>query len=397
MIPFYRVKYSDADLPLTPESRLSIQMGLPPWEVQAIPSSRSARDLIGGRRNGLVGVIFDPEFYYSPECWRLWVNALLEDGADGEINVPLGNQDPLWREGLDIPMYLTLRGIEKASEFKGPTRWITRTTIKPESFCMVVVPVSLLQSLTDDPALGDLPGYWAGKESKVRIFCRGWSHSFKALGEAGARHDLISMVQWTGHVLELGCGAGLMAKTCKELNPGLFWTGIDMNRESLCRAKPFLDEAIEADANLPLPLSPEMKFDRIVCADVLEHLPYPCHILSELRRRIKPEGLLIASVPNIGHWSAVDDILAGRWDEIPSGVFCVTHLRFGTKKTWNRWLEETGWRVTTWKPEKISLPDNWVIAPEILEHKYDKSSLETLRYCLTARPAKGSRINKFTF
>ncbi len=388
MIPFYLVQPDDGNSSTTPESRLSIQLGSPPWDLRPIPASQRVGDLPPEPGNGLVGMIFDPEFFYTAHCWRRWVNALLEDGADDRINAPLGNQDPSWREGLGVPLYLTLRGVEKASEFKGPTRWMTRTAHTPESFGVVVAPASALEGATADLAAGDLPGYWAGRGTKVRVFCEGWLHAFNALGEAGARHDLISMVPWKGHVLELGCGAGLMAKTCKASNPGLSWTGVDINREALSRARPFLDRAVEADLDHPLPLPPETTYDRIVCADVLEHLPWPCRLLTELRRWIRPDGLLVASIPNIGHWSVVEDILAGRWDETPSGVFCVTHLRFGTKTTWKRWFEESGWRITTWKPETLPPPDDWLIPPDILTRRCDASSLETVRYCLTARPAE---------
>ena len=43
---------------------------------------------------------------------------------------------------------------------------------------------------------------------------------------------------------------------------------------------------------------------------------------------LPPGGVVVLSVPNVGHWSVVADLLAGRWDYLPAGLVCVTHLRF---------------------------------------------------------------------
>jgi SAM-dependent methyltransferase len=45
-------------------------------------------------------------------------------------------------------------------------------------------------------------------------------------------------------------------------------------------------------------------FQVVVCYHVLEHLPYPLETLTEIRRIIAPDGLLIVAVPNFGGWVA---------------------------------------------------------------------------------------------
>ena len=385
MIPFFLVKYGNRDLVETREQQLARQMGYPPWELKSVLPSQNGRKLANAQKGPLIGFIFDPEFWYSHRCWGRWVAALLQDGAGGTINAPLGNQDPSWRTGLNVPVYLTLRGLENASDFEGSSRWIVKRGERPESYCVVVAPVSIIKELPEDLNIGDLPSFWARSRQEVRIFCEGWLHSFNAIKDAGSRHDLISMCKWHGMVLELGCGVGLMARTCKEVDFDVCWIGVDLNGKALFQARSFLDMAVQADINLPLPFSHNIKFDRVVCGDVLEHLPYPWDLLSSLRQWMQPDGLLIASFPNVGHWSVVEDLLAGRWDETPSGIFCVSHLRFGTKKSWERWFEKSGWRIIKWEEEKAPLPNEWIISPDRCQKVCDLESLETVRYRLSAQ------------
>ena len=49
--------------------------------------------------------------------------------------------------------------------------------------------------------------------------------------------------------------------------------------------------------------------------------------------RVTPGGRLVLSVPNVGHWAVVEDLLAGRWDYLPIGLLCYTHYRFFTRRT----------------------------------------------------------------
>ena len=56
-------------------------------------------------------------------------------------------------------------------------------------------------------------------------------------------------------------------------------------------------------------------FDRILCLDVLEHLPYPeqRRALAELRRALSDTGELLVSVPNLAHLqSRINFLVLGR-------------------------------------------------------------------------------------
>ncbi|GAB4231327.1 MAG: hypothetical protein Tsb0021_09750 [Chlamydiales bacterium] len=54
---------------------------------------------------------------------------------------------------------------------------------------------------------------------------------------------------------------------------------------------------MKADLNDPLPFS-DQSFDYIVCAEGLEHIDNPHHLLREFHRILSPAGKVIISTPN---------------------------------------------------------------------------------------------------
>jgi cyclopropane fatty-acyl-phospholipid synthase-like methyltransferase len=86
-------------------------------------------------------------------------------------------------------------------------------------------------------------------------------------------------------------------------------------------------------------------FDRIVMADVLEHLPYPEQVLKKSLDWLSSDGKLIVSMPNIAHWTCRWNLLRGRWNYESRGIMDDTHLRFFTRSTLCKLIEECGYRV----------------------------------------------------
>jgi hypothetical protein len=54
---------------------------------------------------------------------------------------------------------------------------------------------------------------------------------------------------------------------------------------------------------------------------------------------------VVASLPNVGHWSILADLLAGHFDYIPYSILSGTHLRFFTRRTVVDLFEAAGYRV----------------------------------------------------
>src|SRR5437868_2953851 len=109
--------------------------------------------------------------------------------------------------------------------------------------------------------------------------------------------------------LDLGCGAGLnLDHLAKYAEP----VGTDFSEEALrfCLARGH-KRLCKADA-AELPFR-DRQFDIITALDVIEHLDDDLTALVELRRTLRPGGLLIISVPAYpALWSYWDDILGHR-------------------------------------------------------------------------------------
>lgn len=107
-------------------------------------------------------------------------------------------------------------------------------------------------------------------------------------------------------VLDLGCGEGrhgILAYTRADIVS----IGVDLRLEDLRIARERFEHFCEADnpaksfglcaANaLTLPFA-DSTFDKVVCSEVLEHIPDYRAALDEIERVLKPGGLFYASVP----------------------------------------------------------------------------------------------------
>ena len=87
------------------------------------------------------------------------------------------------------------------------------------------------------------------------------------------------------------------------------------------------------------------RFDAVLFGDVLEHLEDPSEALVRVRPWLSATGVVVASVPNVGHWSIVDDLIRGRFDYVPYSLLSGTHVRFFTRSTLVDLFEASGYRV----------------------------------------------------
>lgn len=105
------------------------------------------------------------------------------------------------------------------------------------------------------------------------------------------------------NILEVGCGVGAQTQILIERFPHLHITGIDASEKQLTRAKEYLRSAVKnkqvefRQANaLSLPF-PDFTFDGIFMSWFLEHLPDPLGVLREVKRVLKPDGVIYCTEP----------------------------------------------------------------------------------------------------
>ncbi len=155
-------------------------------------------------------------------------------------------------------------------------------------------------------------------------------------------------------VLDVGCAAGELGRHLKE-RLGCWVTGIEVVPAAAARARQVLDEVLEGDVEEIVRGRPPEPYDCVVCADVLEHLRDPGGVLRALRERwLAPGGVVVASVPNVRHWSVIQQLLEGRWDYADAGLLDRTHLRFFTRTTLYFLFAEAGFQIVEWRATRLA-------------------------------------------
>ena len=86
-------------------------------------------------------------------------------------------------------------------------------------------------------------------------------------------------------------------------------------------------------------------YDIIVCADVLEHLKRPELVLRACRRLLRPQGMLLVSIPNVAYAGLIASLMQGDFEYGNEGLMDRTHLRFFTRKSFQKLLAAQGWSV----------------------------------------------------
>jgi ubiquinone/menaquinone biosynthesis C-methylase UbiE len=160
------------------------------------------------------------------------------------------------------------------------------------------------------------------------------------------RRDVLELIPpGTSSLLDVGCGEGASGRAAKDEYGIGFVAGIEHFAPAADRAREALDEVIQMDietAELPFD---DGRFDCIVCADILEHLRDPWAALVKLRRVLRRDGVLIASIPNLANLRIVKLIVGDRFDYESSGTLDRTHLRFFTLNTIRSMFAEAGFEI----------------------------------------------------
>jgi SAM-dependent methyltransferase len=120
-------------------------------------------------------------------------------------------------------------------------------------------------------------------------------------------------------ILEAGCGdAAILIRLMKLFN--VHGTGVDFAESAITQAKLLAhQENCKADFNradiCELPLESN-QFDKVISLGVVEHMPDLEPSLKEMKRVLRPGGLMILMTPNrysFGRWQRLAACATGRW------------------------------------------------------------------------------------
>ena len=161
----------------------------------------------------------------------------------------------------------------------------------------------------------------------------------------------------TDKVLDAGCGDGFYLHLLANLTQASL-TGLDDNPKALDLARNYVSsrklKLVEGDV-LKMPFN-NNTFDKIICSEVLEHLPDDVRGLKEFTRVLKPGGTVAITVPShnypflwdpinwtlerIFHTHFTDGFWAGVWNQ---------HRRLYTPQQLEEVVKKAGLKVITTK------------------------------------------------
>ena len=151
------------------------------------------------------------------------------------------------------------------------------------------------------------------------------------------RLDQIENYLKGGKLLDVGCAYGFFLELAKK--NGWQVQGTEISEAAYMYAKnklklPVLNKALE-EAEFK-----NESYDVVTLFDVIEHLPSPNAAIKEIRRILKPNGLLVITTPDIGSLSA--KLLGRNWEEIKR---VREHIYFFSRSTLKSMLELNNFKV----------------------------------------------------
>lgn len=148
------------------------------------------------------------------------------------------------------------------------------------------------------------------------------------------------------NVLDVGCGSGVHGAELTRIY-GHRVVGVDLSESSIRKAKARLAEAYVGDVTRPelYTFLDDRKFDVILFSDVLEHLYDPLDVLTRHYQLLAPGGKVLISLPNIAIWNVRLELLAGRFEYQDTGTLDRTHIRFFTRRTFQRFVRDAGLNI----------------------------------------------------
>lgn len=159
----------------------------------------------------------------------------------------------------------------------------------------------------------------------------------------------LGVLRHVGHgerILDVGAGRGRLGETMRARGNLVHAIELDAAAAEAARGRVDFVHCGDATriAELPPPIAAGA-YDRVVFADVLEHVLDPQALLFAARGLLRPGGEVVVSLPNVATWTMRLRLLAGDFTYGDSGILDRTHLRFFTYRSARALLRSVGLEI----------------------------------------------------
>ena len=229
----------------------------------------------------------------------------------------------------------------------------------------------------------------------------------RSLDQQGGENSLsaiIGQVPKKSVVLDLGCGAGILGQFLAQ-QKNCIVDGVTLSTDEAAIARPYYRDLLVGDLeqiNLTETFSTR-QYDCIVCADVLEHLKSPERVLDACLGLLAPQGRLLVSIPNASYSGLLLELMQGEFKYRTEGLLDRTHLRFFTRQSLIRFLQDQGWAIETLTTIERPLDDSEFkgtrpdhFPPAVVRYLLAQPDALTYQFVCAVRPATDQTAEQTT-
>jgi 2-polyprenyl-3-methyl-5-hydroxy-6-metoxy-1,4-benzoquinol methylase len=170
-------------------------------------------------------------------------------------------------------------------------------------------------------------------------------------------HHFARLSVGTGeNILSLGCGRGVLAE--EFVRKGNRVTGVDSlptDKVSSSLATYIREDFHLSGLKRVKELLGQEKFDRILLLDVIEHVPDSEGVVRDCLDLLRPGGQVVISVPNVANITVRLMLLFGKFEPQARGILDRTHLRFFTRRTIEKLVEQQAFTIVRHRMTVIPL------------------------------------------
>lgn len=145
--------------------------------------------------------------------------------------------------------------------------------------------------------------------------------------------QIVKILPNAATVLDIGAGNGMLGRVLKHAGKQVAIDAIEPSEFAARLAEPFYRTVYQGYAQDHAQVMHATKYDYIVLADVIEHIPDPAAFLSGILQNLPDTTKLIVSMPNVAFGGVRLALLNGTFEYVDSGLLERTHLRFFTLAT----------------------------------------------------------------